>query len=288
MVARILRQNARVWTCPSCRSTTATTYCPACGERARDPRELTLPGLLGQAFEAFTNIDGRLLHSFRNLLTRPGALTVAFIEGRRKPFLGPFSLFVVANVVFFAVESLTRGLVFSTPLDSHLHTQPWSDMIRPVVESRVAAQHMTVALYAPRFDGAIALHARSLVLLMALAFAPLPAIVFRRQHHPFAAHAVFSLHFYAFVLLILTAGSLVPAAGMPFGFERSANQRLDAVLSIALTLASAVYLYIAIGVVYGGTQIGRVLRAAALTIAATAIVLGYRFALLLLTLFTTR
>ena len=287
MVARILRQNARVWTCPSCGSAIATTYCPVCGERSRDPRELTLRGLLGQAFEAFTNIDGRLLHSFRNLATRPGVLTVAFLEGRRKPYLGPFALFVVANVVFFAVESMTRGLVFSTPLDSHLHTQPWSALMLPIVSSRLLAQHTTLEAYAPRFDGAIALHARSLVLLMAFAFAPLPALLFRSDRQPFAAHAVFSLHFYAFLLLLLTIGSLVPAAGMPFGFARSGSERLDAVLSISLTLLSAVYLYFATGVVYGGTRGGRVLRAAALTIGAVAIVLGYRFALFLLTLLTT-
>ena len=287
MVARSLRQNARVWTCPTCQRATAGLYCPTCGERARDPRELTLRGLLDQAFEAFTNIDGRLLHSFRCLVARPGALTVAFLDGRRKPYLGPFSLFLVTNVLFFAVESLTRGLVFSTPLDSHLHTQPWSDVMQTVVANRLAAQQTTLALYAPKFDGAIALHARSLVLLMAVAFAPLTAIMFRRSRQPFAAHAVFSLHFYAFTLLLLTAGSLVPAAGMPFGMARFSSARVDAVLSIALTLGCATYLYLAVGTVYGGTRIVRTMRAAALTIAAVAIVLGYRFALLLLTLFTT-
>ena len=108
-------------------------YCPDCGERPLRPRELTLRGLVAQAFEAFTNIDGRVLRSFRALITRPGLLTVAFLQGRRVPYIGPVSLFLVTNVLFFATESLTGGTVFSTPLESHLHTQPWSPLAQALV-----------------------------------------------------------------------------------------------------------------------------------------------------------
>ena len=246
-----------------------------------------MAGLLNQAVEAISNIDGRLLRSLWHLLARPGDLTVAFIAGRRKPYLGPVALFLVANVLFFAVESFTHGLVFTTPLDSHLHTQPWSGLAQSLVAQQLESQHTTLAAYAARFDGAIALHARSLILLMVLAFAPLPALVFRRSKRPFGAHAVFALHFYAFMLLLFSVATAIPAAGVPFGAPRSPSARLDAVLSIALLVASATYLYRAIGVVYGGRTPWRLTSAAVLTCGAAAIVLGYRFALLLITLYTT-
>jgi hypothetical protein len=274
------------WTCPSCRGAVSTPYCPQCGERPLRPRELTLRGLGEQAFEAFTSIDGRLLRSFRCLVTRPGFLTVAFLQGRRKPYLGPVALFLVANVLFFGTESLTGGTVFSTPLESHLHTQPWSPLAQTLVAQRLEALHTTAGLYAPRFDGAVALHARSLILLMAVSFAVLPGLVFRRGRHPFAAHAVFSLHFYAFTLLLLSVGTLVPAVNMLHGGVRSTSENLDHVLSIALMTGCAVYLYFAIGAVYGGSRMARVLRCIALTVAASAIVLGYRFVLLLITLYS--
>ncbi|HYT68323.1 MAG TPA: DUF3667 domain-containing protein [Vicinamibacterales bacterium] len=224
----------RVWTCPSCRRAVATPYCPSCGERPRSPRELTLRGLLEQAFEAFTNVDGRLLRSFRCLVAAPGTLTVSFLEGRRKPYLGPVALFLVANVIFFAAESLTHGFVFTTPLDSHLHSQPWSALAARLVSRHIATQQTTLALYAPRFDGSVALHARSLILLMALAFAPLPALMFRRSTRPFAAHVVFSLHLYAFLLLVLSVGTTVPWVGVLFGGERSLSPTVDGILSTVL------------------------------------------------------
>ena len=102
-----------------------------------------------QVFEAFTNIDGRLLRSFRCLIGRPGALTVAFLQGRRKPFVGPVALFLVTNVLFFATESLTGSNILSTPLEGHLHTQPWSELAQPLVAGRLAALHTSADLFAP-------------------------------------------------------------------------------------------------------------------------------------------
>jgi Protein of unknown function (DUF3667) len=274
------------WTCPSCRGAVSTPYCPQCGERPLRPRELTLRGLGEQVFESFTNIDGRLLRSFRCLLARPGFLTVAFLQGRRKPYLGPVALFLVANVLFFAMESLTGGTVFSTPLESHLHTQPWSPLAQTLVAHRLDALHTTAALYAPRFDSALAPHARSLILLMTLSFAVLPGLVFRRGRHPVAAHAVFSLHLYAFLLLLFCVVTTVEAVNVSLGDLGSTSGNLDRALSIGLVAACATYLYFAIGVVYGGSRRGRMLRAIALSVAAAAIVLGYRFVLLLITLYS--
>jgi hypothetical protein len=240
-----------------------------------------------QVFEAFTNIDGRLLRSFRCLVSRPGVLTVAFLDGQRRPYLGPVALFLATNVLFFAAESLTQGLVFTTPLESHLHTQPWSPLAQVLVTQRLDALHTTIDRYAPRFDGAIALHARSLILLMALSFAALPAIVFRRSSRPFVTHAVFALHLYGFMLLLFCLATAIPAAGILFGGVRSPSQVLDIILSLSLMAACGIYLYFAIGAVYGGSRARRWIAAIGLTVGVGLIVLAYRFVLLLLTLYTT-
>jgi hypothetical protein len=123
------------WTCPTCHTVVASAYCPDCGEKPLRSRELTLRGLLDQMFEAFTNIDSKLVRSLRSLLTRPGLLTVAFLEGRRKAFISP---------------------VFTTPLDSHLHKQPWSGIVPQLVAQRLATLHVTLEQDAPVFDQAVA------------------------------------------------------------------------------------------------------------------------------------
>lgn len=279
--------NVEPWTCPTCKTGVSTPFCPTCGERPLRARELTLRGLFEHMFEAFTNIDSRLIRSFRRLLSSPGFLTVAYLDGRRKPYMGPVSVFLIANVLFFATESLTGGKIFTTPLDSHLHTQPWSDFAPQLVEYRLEAMQTTLDLYAPVFNQALALKARSLIILMALSFAFLPAIVFFRSRRPLIAHAVFSLHFYAFLLLLFCIGTAIPPVDAWFGGGGFDSQPLDYVIISSLVAASALYLYFAIGTVYGARGIIRVLKTAALTVGVAVIVLGYRFVLLLITLYTT-
>jgi hypothetical protein len=276
-----------LWTCPTCTTLVSSPFCPTCGEHVLHTRELTLRGLFDQLFEAFTHIDSRLIRSFRYLVSRPGALTVAYLKGQRKPYIGPVPLFLLANVLFFASESLTGGKVFTTPLDSHLHTQPWSEAVQGIVAHRIETKGTTLASYAPVFDQAVALKARSFIIFMALFFALTPAIAFSRSHRPLTSHAVFALHFYAFVLLLLSLATTIPAISVLFGGVGRESDTMDHFIAIGLMIVSALYLYFAIGAVYGERGVARILKTAGLTVAVAAIVLGYRFFLLLVTLYST-
>ena len=102
------------WTCPSCHTTLVTPFCPGCGERPVGPPDLTLKGIAAQVLKAVGGVDGRLLRSLRLLLGRPGALTEAHARGQRKPYLGPFQLLLIANVFFFAAQSLTHTKICTT------------------------------------------------------------------------------------------------------------------------------------------------------------------------------
>ena len=275
------------WTCPTCKIGITTPFCSACGERPLSPRELTLHGLLEHAFEAFTNVDNKLLLSFRYLVFRPGELTAAFLQGRRKPFIGPVSLFLIANVLFFATESFLGGAIFTTPLDVHLHRQPWSGFAPQLVADHLAAMHTTLALYTPVFDHAVALKARSLIIFMALFFALVPLLVFIRRKRPLITHAVFSLHLYAFMLLLFCVATMVPAFSAMMGGPGFGSDGLDHWLSISLLAVCATYQFFAIRVVYDVRGVARVLSALVLTIAVGAVALGYRFFLLIVTLYST-
>lgn len=156
------------WTCPTCSGTLSTPYCPDCGESPPSARDLTLRGLFHQLFHALSSIDGRLIRSFQCLVTHPGALTVAYVQGRRMPHLGPVQLFLVANVLFFAMQSLTNTNIVSSTLDSHLHNQDWHAVAQHLVSHRLETMQTTLDLYAPIFDRAIMLHAKSFIILMVL------------------------------------------------------------------------------------------------------------------------
>ena len=275
------------WTCPSCNAPAISPYCPACGESERHTQEPTLRVLLSHFFEAFTNIDSRFLRSFRYLVTRPGELTNAWLRGQRKPYLGPVALFLIINVLFFAVESLTGGKVFNTPLNSHLHTQPWSDVIQDLIARKLESSHTTLASYAPVFDQAVAFKARSLIIFMALAFSLAPALAFLRSKRPLVTHMVFSLHVYSFLLLLLCAAAATQTLIGLLGGPGKDSIPLDNAIAIGILIASAVYLYYAMRTVYLAHGAELALKTLALTVVVAAVVLGYRFALLLVTLYST-
>jgi len=279
---------AVAWTCPTCAVPVFTRYCPGCGESPPRPRDLTLRGFFQQTLQAVTSIDGKLVRSLRCLLADPGALTAAYIEGRRKPFVAPFQLFLVANVVFFAMQSLTRSRVLSSSLHSHLHDQDWAALAQTLVAHRLEVLHTTLERFAPVFDQAAVLNAKSLILLMALPFALLLPIVFHRNRLPFVAHVVFSLHFYAFLLLLFCASLALASAEDTLGGAGMSSARMDGVLTILILVCCAAYLFRALGRVYGARGWKRVAEAAVLAVAVGALVLGYRFAIFLVTLYTTR
>ena len=275
------------WTCPTCRTPRFTRYCAECGESPPNPRDLTVRGLLRQIVSSFTSIDGRLLRSFRCLLTSPGALTIAYVDGRRKPYLGPFQLFLIANVVFFATQSLTHGNVLSSTLHSHLHDQDWRALAQSLVARRLQATGSTLATYSPVFDQANVVNAKSLIGLMMLPFALLLPLVFYRSRRPFVVHVVFSAHLYAFFLLLFCAGLALGQIDVWRGGAGLRSPHVDETLTVAILLASAVYLYVAIGRVYAARGVVRAAQAIGLALATGAIVLGYRFALFVLTLYST-
>lgn len=243
------------WTCPGCGQVVVNAFCGTCGEHRIRARDLTVVGLVEQVVQAIVRIDGRLLRSIRSLLTRPGGLTTAYLAGLRRPYLAPLQLFLVANVVFFATESVTTAT--------------------------------TLEGYAPVFDRAVALNAQSLVGVMVLPFALLPALLFRRSGRPFVGHVVFSLHFYAFVLLLLSAATAMAAGDVVLGGTGLASVRRDHGVSLVLLALCATYLYQASGAVYGTHGVVRVLQAGTLAGAAASIVLGYRFLLFVVTVYTT-
>jgi Protein of unknown function (DUF3667) len=275
------------WTCPACGAGVASDFCPMCGERRPHPQELTLRGLLHQTLRAVTSVDGRLLRTVRNLVWHPGRLTIQYVDGARKPYVSPIALFLVANVLFVAMESITHSNIFSTPLYEHLHNQAWSHLAERLVADRLEATGRTFEAYAPVFDRAVAAHAKSLVILMVLPFSLLLPLLFRKQPQPFAAHVVFSLHFHAFLLVLMSVALTLPAVDLLAGGVGLGSQLLDDSIGVGLLVLCAIYLFFAMKPVYGDSGVRRIFKTATLVVAAVVIFLGYRFTLLILTLYST-
>jgi hypothetical protein len=189
--------------------------------------------------------------------------------------------------VIFFLQSLTGINVFSSTLDSHLHHQDWSELARSLLSRRLEKSGNPVETYAPVFDRAVVLNAKSLIVLMTVPFAALLPLMFFRNHRAFMLHIVFSLHLYTFLLVVFCLAILAAKASEWAGTGGLDAPMVDDVLSVANLAACALYLYAAIGRVYGAKGGVRVMQAIVLALAVGAIVLAYRFVLFLITLYGT-
>ena len=275
------------WMCPTCGVTVPTPFCGQCGEQRVPARDLTLRGIIDRFLKAFTSLDGRVMRSFGMLLRHPGSLTVAFLKGIRKQYASPVQLFLLANVVLFATQSLTKTNIFGSSLQSHLHQQDWSALAQSLVARRLERTHVSLEEYQPVFDHAVVLNAKSLVILMVPPFAGLLALIFFRSRKPFMAHVVFALHLYAFLMLLFSLALVAAEIQMLLGGAGLVSPRVDTVLSLLNVVACAAYLFLAMGPAYAARGPPRLVKAVVAAFAVGGLVLGYRFALLLITLYWT-
>ena len=277
---------AAPWLCPNCRRETATPFCPHCGERPIKIEDLTVGGALARIAHAATSVDGRVLRTFRRLLLHPGTLTRAYVEGQRKPYATPFAVFLIANVLFFAVQSLTHTSVLGSTLDSHLNLQDWKEDAQVLLDRHLQATGQSLAAYAPIFDRAVVVNAKSLVVLMVLPFAALLALLFLGRRRRFMAHLAFALHLYAFLMLVFTVAVLVAKLSSTLGGPGLEARAMDIGLTLFNLVVSGAYVWTALGPAYDVAGAERAVKALLLTIAAPTIVFGYRFAIFLITLYT--
>ena len=136
------------------------------------------------------------------------------------------------------------------------------------------------------FDRAVVVNAKSLVILMVLPFAALLALLFLGRRQRFMAHLAFSLHLYAFLMLLFSLAVLFARVVTAFGGPGLDSAGMDNGLSMFNLVASGIYIHAALGPAYEVAGLQRLVKALLLTLAAPALVLGYRFAIFLITLYT--
>ena len=95
--------------CLNCNTPLTGRYCSGCGQENR-PKKLSVWQLLGQFFSGLLNYDGRLVQSIRLLFSKPSALTLAYMEGKRSSYVNPVQFYLFTSAIYFLFSS-----TFSNP-----------------------------------------------------------------------------------------------------------------------------------------------------------------------------
>ena len=128
--------------CANCGASARARYCAECGQDTRE-RLPTFVQFMREATGRYLAFDGKLWKTLFPLLFRPGFLTRAYLEGKRRRFIGPARLFLISSLVLFAVLRFAAESMNVLDLDTALQTEAGqsANSAKPAAQPRSKTQN---------------------------------------------------------------------------------------------------------------------------------------------------
>jgi hypothetical protein len=202
--------------CVSCGASLSGPYCARCGERALEPEALTLRHFLVHTVaHELLHVDGALWRTLRLLFVQPGRLSLEYAAGRRRPYINPFRLLLIAIVIYaltassghvstwnfgpVTVSMAPAAVRRSLSVEASIEQIDRYGLLRQQLAAKKAALASDAAR--ERFHDRLDAFAQPVSFANVVLLAGALHLCFRRQRRRFLEHAAFSMHFVSFVLL---------------------------------------------------------------------------------------
>ncbi|MDB5236160.1 MAG: hypothetical protein JWR44_3153 [Hymenobacter sp.] len=217
--------------CASCGTALAGPFCHACGEKRLHRHDYALKHFLEHTVDTVTHFDLRVLRDLWQQIRRPGFLATEWLQGRRIRHAQPVQLFLITNLLFYLIASISHFSPFESKLSSHLHSLNGYNRFanRLVWEhlQQMPANTFRYTVFERHFDSLAHSYSKSLVFL----FIPLMVmplwLLFWRQRRYFVEWIMLSTYLFAGILLVyalmalLSLSTLVVPALIPLFNEDS-------------------------------------------------------------------
>lgn len=194
--------------CLNCNTILHGKFCHECGQKITEPTERTLKHFVFQFFGSAFFLENNFLKNVWTLFTKPGKLTIDMIEGRRKRWMPPFSLFLLINLFYFWYTPFSD---FNQTLFEQTHFSPYHDFANKMVIKKLANENVTLEAYTEVYNKKSAVYANSLIIFHIPIMAVFLSLLFYRNKYFYADHFLFALHLLGFILLTALSVGLVLA-----------------------------------------------------------------------------
>src|SRR5690349_2004447 len=94
--------------CTNCGHAVVEVYCASCGEKQPDHHDLTVGHFTHELFHELAHVDSKVFRTLRDLVVRPGELTAAYFEGRKKRYIAPLRLFLTLFAIQFLAYTVYK------------------------------------------------------------------------------------------------------------------------------------------------------------------------------------
>lgn len=223
--------------CANCGHSLQGPFCSQCGQKVTHLNP-TLGEFLHDLVHEIVHVDGKIVTSFRLLLTRPGFLSLEHFAGRRARYVTPIRLYLLMSVLFFGMTAIAPsagGRITCTSCPPEVRAEREREMAERLTHWFPRAMFVLV----PVFAGLVALTAR-------------------RAGRRYPEHLYFSMHVHAvwfFAGTLFTATAFV--ASVPY---------VRLLTGLALMLYAGHYFTVAFRGVYGSRSFVAVLGTGAIVV----------------------
>jgi hypothetical protein len=271
--------------CVECGAEVSGRFCSQCGEAATR-HDYSLAHAAEELSETLFHVDGRMFSTFRALLASPGLLVTNFLDGRRRSQVGPVQLFLICNVIYFLLQPFSMAAPFTSTLEMQTTERLWSPIATRMAAERIRRLRVSREEYARRFDETAHLQGKTLVTIMVPIFALGPWALFWRKRRFYAEHLVFAFYTYAFLLLWMGVGSVIVKRPFINALDNGwPGDLMDKLFSIYIVTPFVIYLFLAARRTYAEPTLRVLIKTAALTGWAVAVLSIYRVILFFTTLY---
>ncbi len=101
-----IQPEATTTKCLNCGTEFEGKFCPECGQSA-DTGRFTMRFIIENLLAAFLSKDGGIWFTLKNLFTRPGAMIVDILNGKRRKYFSPFPMLLCSLTLFVLILSVS-------------------------------------------------------------------------------------------------------------------------------------------------------------------------------------
>lgn len=80
-------------------------YCPHCSQ-LNSKKQLSIKDFLAEFVGSILVYDSRLQHTLRDLLFKPGRITLNYVAGQRLKYANPFRFFLSVSIIYFLLKGI--------------------------------------------------------------------------------------------------------------------------------------------------------------------------------------
>ena len=179
--------------CLNCSATVKGSFCHQCGQTLRDNEDRSISQLLDDFLSNVFFLDNRFLISVRYLFQFPSRMTLEFLEGKRKKFISPVTLFLFLNLIYFFVNPLTD---YSIPLEDQ-NSQPYGKWASEWVNHKLQNEGLNEYDYRSIYQNASDTISKSIMIINIPMIAILIYLMSFKKRRFYYDSLIFTFHFFS-------------------------------------------------------------------------------------------